>query len=63
MNGEELDRDNVTHNAGEKDPLVIDNGNFSWGDDLILKNINMRVKANQLVAVVGTVGSGELDAH
>lgn len=53
-------------------PVTIENGTFSWGnvekDDKgvetktyppILKNINMDVKKNGLVAIVGTVGSGK----
>lgn len=40
-------------------PLVIDNGNFSWGDEPVLKNINLRLDKNSLTAVVGTVGSGK----
>lgn len=45
----------------EESSLVIENGNFTWGDteDLCLKNINMRVNHAELVAVVGTVGSGK----
>ncbi|KAI4461008.1 atp-binding cassette sub-family c [Holotrichia oblita] len=40
-------------------PLVIENGNFTWGDDAILKNINIRLPKNTLTAVVGQVGSGK----
>lgn len=39
---------------------MIENGSFSWGEEeLVLKNINMRVNRANLVAVVGTVGSGK----
>ena len=42
------------------DPIVIDNGTFSWVDDVtILRNIDMRVRDGELVAVVGSVGSGK----
>lgn len=45
------------------DPIVVENGVFSWGgnqkEDVILRNINVRVKQASLVAVVGTVGSGK----
>lgn len=41
------------------DAIVIENGTFSWGDELILKNINLRIPEGSLVAVVGTVGSGK----
>lgn len=44
-------------------PLVIENGNFSWDNDQverpILQNINFHVEQGQLVAIVGTVGSGK----
>lgn len=41
-------------------PLVIEKGTFTWGDEEpILKNINIQVKNQSLVAVVGSVGSGE----
>lgn len=44
-----------------EDPLLIENGNFSWSpdEDLILKNINLKFKQGSLVAVVGSVGSGK----
>lgn len=39
---------------------MIENGTFQWDDEgTTLKNINMRVEKNQLVAVVGSVGSGK----
>ena len=44
------------------EPVVIENGEFSWDsyDSFpILRDINMKVKAGSLVAVVGTVGSGK----
>lgn len=45
------------------DPLVIENGTFSWGgtseDNIVLKNINVRIKEGSLVAVVGPVGAGK----
>ncbi|XP_050432447.1 multidrug resistance-associated protein 1 isoform X1 [Adelges cooleyi] len=62
MNSEELDPDSVTHDADEKDPIVVENGTFTWGEANeapILTNINLRISTGQLVAVVGTVGSGK----
>ncbi|XP_067009700.2 multidrug resistance-associated protein 1 isoform X3 [Anabrus simplex] len=61
MNSEELDPNNVTHDNSEKNPLVMENGTFSWGPDEspVLKNINLQIKSGSLVAVVGTVGSGK----
>ncbi|CAG9853670.1 unnamed protein product [Phyllotreta striolata] len=58
MNAEELDPDNVHHEPTEE-PLLIQNGNFSWGSEPVLKNINIRIKKKTLTAVVGTVGSGK----
>lgn len=44
-------------------PLVIEKGTFSWdsepNDTPILRNINLKIEENQLVAIVGTVGSGK----
>lgn len=44
-------------------PLIIENGSFAWdmenSDKPILKNINMSIEQGQLVAVVGSVGSGK----
>lgn len=34
-------------------PIIIEHGNFHWGDDPILKNINLRFAKNCLSAVVG----------
>src|SRR5579863_9954563 len=42
------------------DPIVIENGTFAWEPDTItLRDIDLRVKEGQLVAVVGTVGAGK----
>jgi len=75
MNAEELDPNNVTHDASEgnlncveilvlkrfvlADPLVIEHGTFSWGEDPILRDINVRVPPKSLVAIVGPVGAGK----
>lgn len=39
--------------------MSIENGEFSWGDEITLRNINIEVKKGSLVALVGTVGSGK----
>jgi len=39
--------------------MSIENGEFSWGDEITLRNINIEVHKNSLVALVGTVGSGK----
>ncbi|XP_015122091.1 multidrug resistance-associated protein 1 isoform X1 [Diachasma alloeum] len=64
MNNEELDPNNVQHDQSEVDPLIIENGNFTWDsadstEKPTLRNINVSVKHGQLVAIVGTVGSGK----
>ncbi|XP_008553086.1 multidrug resistance-associated protein 1 isoform X1 [Microplitis demolitor] len=63
MNGEELDPNNVQHDQSELHPLIIENGSFTWDSETpdrpTLKNINLQVQQGQLVAVVGTVGSGK----
>ena len=38
---------------------MIENGNFHWGEDPILKDINIRFLNKSLTAVVGSVGSGK----
>lgn len=40
-------------------PISIENGSFSWDKEVILKNINMRIRNGTLTAVVGTFGSGK----
>nr|CAH7713756.1 unnamed protein product [Callosobruchus chinensis] len=59
LNAEELDPNNVTHEPNKEAPLVIENGTFSWGEDPILRDINIRCERNSLVAIVGSVGSGK----
>ncbi|KAL3269849.1 hypothetical protein HHI36_008907 [Cryptolaemus montrouzieri] len=59
MNLEELDPGSVTHDESEGACLVIENGTFSWGEENILKNINVRVGHSTLTAIVGTVGAGK----
>ncbi|XP_072760188.1 multidrug resistance-associated protein 1 isoform X7 [Anoplolepis gracilipes] len=63
MNLEELDPNNVQHDPSESHVLVIENGSFSWDNEHIerpiLQNINFHVEQGQLVAIVGTVGSGK----
>jgi len=42
------------------DPVVIKNGTFSWTEETTtLHDINFSVKKGELVAVVGTIGSGK----
>ncbi|XP_065155853.1 multidrug resistance-associated protein 1 isoform X1 [Atheta coriaria] len=58
MNCEELDPNNVTHEPSE-DPIIIEDGNFNWGEGETLKDISMRCARGSLTAVVGQVGSGK----
>ncbi|VEN46621.1 unnamed protein product, partial [Callosobruchus maculatus] len=59
LNAEELDPNNVTHEPNKEAPLIIENGTFSWGEEPILRDINIRCERNSLVAIVGSVGSGK----
>ena len=68
-----IDRLNRYMNASESNPnaitkkdegdtiIRISNGSFSWDESspTVLQRINLEVKRNQLVAVVGQVGSGK----
>lgn len=42
---------------------MIEKGTFAWDseqtDTPVLRNINLKIEENQLVAVVGTVGTGK----
>ncbi|XP_020807936.1 multidrug resistance-associated protein 1 isoform X15 [Drosophila serrata] len=59
LNSEELDPNSVTHDSSKPHPMTIENGEFSWGDEITLRNINIEVRKSNLVALVGTVGSGK----
>ncbi|CAL1297889.1 unnamed protein product [Larinioides sclopetarius] len=61
LQGDEIDLDIIKHDPSEKDPVVIENGTFSWTkeDAPALTNLNFRVKEGSLVAVVGQVGAGK----
>nr|NP_995697.1 Multidrug-Resistance like protein 1, isoform E [Drosophila melanogaster]AAS64686.1 Multidrug-Resistance like protein 1, isoform E [Drosophila melanogaster] len=59
LNSEELDPNSVLHDSSKPHPMSIENGEFSWGDEITLRNINIEVKKGSLVALVGTVGSGK----
>ncbi|XP_050740740.1 multidrug resistance-associated protein 1 isoform X7 [Drosophila biarmipes] len=59
LNSEELDPNSVLHDKSKPHPMSIENGEFSWGDEITLRNINIEVHKSSLVALVGTVGSGK----
>jgi ATP-binding cassette, subfamily C (CFTR/MRP), member 1 len=51
---------NYVTNESNVNTVQIDDGTFSWGNDQpTLKSINLRVPKGNLVAVVGSVGSGK----
>lgn len=58
MNAEEIAIENVT-NEPNKYALEIKDGAFSWGSDVVLKNINISVRKGTLTAIVGAVGAGK----
>jgi subfamily B ATP-binding cassette protein MsbA len=43
----------------DKADIVFENLDFNYGDKAVLRNINLTVKAGQLVALVGASGSGK----
>ncbi|XP_046687763.1 ATP-binding cassette sub-family C member 2-like [Homalodisca vitripennis] len=63
MNADELDFTSVSHDTNKKEPLIIEDGTFSWGteedDKPVLRNITLKVQPGQLVAVVGAIGAGK----
>ncbi|OXA39170.1 multidrug resistance-associated protein 1 [Folsomia candida] len=60
LNAEELEKDSVTKEKNEDEPVVIKDASFSWTDESVtLADINFSVKKGSLTAVVGTVGSGK----
>lgn len=58
MNAEEIATENVTNEPSQY-ALEIKNGSFSWGSELCLKNINIKVMKGTLTAIVGPVGAGK----
>lgn len=47
-------------NIGKSDPLILlDNVSFSYGDDEVLKSINLEINEGEHIAFVGTSGSGK----
>ncbi|XP_037050766.1 multidrug resistance-associated protein 1-like isoform X2 [Bradysia coprophila] len=60
LNSEELDADSIEHYDQERAPLVMETASFSWGGkEPLLSDISIRVQTGELVAVVGSVGSGK----
>ena len=61
MNSDELDPNSVSHDPNQKESIVVKKACFSWDKETepYLKDINLTVKDGELVAVVGSVGSGK----
>lgn len=63
LQNDDIDTNNVSHDASAADPVVIEGGTFAWGiaedDRTILKNVNLRISERSLTAVVGQVGVGK----
>ncbi|RWS30840.1 multidrug resistance-associated protein 1-like protein [Leptotrombidium deliense] len=61
LQGDELDENAVTHDNDPDNPITVSKASFSWSntDEPVLHDINLQIKTNKLVAVVGQVGSGK----
>ncbi|ESO93730.1 hypothetical protein LOTGIDRAFT_105097, partial [Lottia gigantea] len=61
LSGSDLDEKNCGHNQNTENAVEITEGTFTWDRDMppSLKNINMKVKEGELLAVVGGVGAGK----
>lgn len=44
---------------GIKGDIIFDNVSFKYNDEVVLKNINLDIKAGSTVAIMGTTGSGK----
>src|ERR1700744_4031376 len=61
LNGDEIDENAVTKDQTTRIPVQIQDASFSWwrGSAPLLKDITIRIKKNQLVAIVGQVAAGK----
>ncbi|CAG2115412.1 unnamed protein product, partial [Medioppia subpectinata] len=62
LNANEVNESFVDHKPNQRTPIVVKNGSFKWDnncDDSVLKNINIEIESQSLVAVVGRVGAGK----
>ncbi|XP_035825063.1 multidrug resistance-associated protein 1 [Aplysia californica] len=61
LNSEDISRQSLYRNTDDELPVRISEADFSWEKNgpLSLKSISLQVSPGQLVAVVGTVGSGK----
>ncbi|KAI1287112.1 ATP-binding cassette sub-family C member 3 [Halotydeus destructor] len=61
FNCDELDPEDIGRSENGEIAIEVTNGKFSWGgtSSSTLRNVNLKIEKNKLVAVVGTVGSGK----
>lgn len=61
LSGDELDTEAILHEHDPATPITVRNATFSWSpeEEPTLKNVDMEVNKQKLVAIVGTVGSGK----
>ncbi|CAG2111667.1 unnamed protein product, partial [Medioppia subpectinata] len=62
LNAKEVNESFVEHKPNQRTPIVVKNGSFKWDNncnDSVLKNINIEIERQSLVAVVGRVGAGK----
>ncbi|CAG2115776.1 unnamed protein product, partial [Medioppia subpectinata] len=61
LNANEVNESFVDHKHNQRTPIIVKNGSFKWDNncnDSVLKNINIEIERQSLVAVVGRVGAG-----
>ncbi|CAG2120236.1 unnamed protein product, partial [Medioppia subpectinata] len=58
LNANEVNESFVDHKPNQRTPIIVKNGSFKWDNncnDSVLKNINIEIESQSLVAVVGRV--------
>lgn len=60
FNADEINPHNTTEDPKMAAAIMMEDGSFTWEEDnIILQNISFKVGKGQLVAIVGSVGSGK----
>ena len=59
FNGGIVKQDIVLNDTNIKGDIKFEDVSFSYNDELVLKNINLDIKAGSTVAIMGTTGSGK----